>query len=132
MLRLLTGETRLCDGVSRREALRVGSLALFGGMTLPAFLRAAEAQRSRINGTAKSVILVNLFGGPPHMDMFDLKPAAPANVRGEFQPIDTSFPGVQICELLPETARLMDRVSLIRTYSHQYNSHNPYNVLTGF
>jgi hypothetical protein len=76
--------------------------------------------------------LLNLFGGPPHQDMFDMKPQAPENVRGEFTPIDTSVPGLQICELLPEIAKVMDRASLIRTYSHKYNSHNPYNVLTGF
>src|SRR5262249_2762061 len=114
MLRVLAGERRLCDGVSRREALCVAGLSLFGGLTLPARLRAEEAQATKRAGTAKSVILLNLFGGPPHQDMFDLKPEAPSNVRGEFNPISTSVPGLQICELLPETARLMDRVSLIR------------------
>src|SRR5579872_480878 len=64
--------------------------------------------------------------------MFDMKPAAPEQVRGEFKPIDTSVPGLSICELLPLTARIMDRTALIRTYSHRYNSHNPYNVYTGF
>ncbi len=78
------------------------------------------------------MILLNLFGGPSHIDMFDPKPLAPANVRGEFSPIATSIPGVQICELLPMTARALDRATLIRTHSHPYNSHNPYNVLTGF
>ena len=135
MLRILGQPKQSCDGISRREAIRVGGLSLFGSATLPNLLRSAQAaggSLGRLAGPAKSVILLNLFGGPPHMDMFDPKPAAPDNVRGEFQAIDTNLPGVQVCELLPETARIMDRASLIRTYSHQYNSHNPYNVLTGF
>jgi hypothetical protein len=130
MLRILGRPTHACDGISRRDLLSVGGLSLFG-MGLPQWLAARETSTPQ-PGSAKSVILLNLFGGPPHMDMFDLKPHAPANVRGEFQPIDTALPGVQICELLPQTARIMDRTTLIRTYSHRYNSHNPYNVLTGF
>ena len=81
---------------------------------------------------ARSVVLFNLFGGPSHLDMFDLKPGAPAEIRGEFRPIETSLPGVQICEHLPQIAKLMHRSTLIRTLSHGYNSHNPYAVLTGF
>lgn len=128
MLRLF-GQATTFDGLTRRELLRVGGLSLFGGLTLPQFLAAGEAHPA---AKAKSVILLNLFGGPPHQDMFDLKPDAPANVRGEFKPIATSVPGTQVCELLPNIAKLMDRATLIRTYSHKYNSHNPYNVLTGF
>ena len=138
MLRIL-GHTRSgCDRVARREALTVGGLSLFGGLTLPNLLRASEhsavpsAMPQIPSGPARSVILINLFGGPPHQDMFDLKPDAPDQVRSEFSPIDTVVPGLQICELLPETAKIMDRATLIRTYSHKYNSHNPYNVLTGF
>ncbi|MEX1229655.1 MAG: DUF1501 domain-containing protein [Planctomycetaceae bacterium] len=136
MLRIFGHATAACDGINRREALTAGGLSLFGGLTLPRLLR-AQQQSASANGPhhpakAKSVILVNLFGGPPHMDMFDLKPQAPDNVRGEFHPISTSIPGVQIGELLPQVSQLMDRATLIRTYSHKYNSHNPYNVLTGF
>jgi hypothetical protein len=132
MLRILGRGTRPCDGVTRREALCVGGLSLFGGVTLPTLLAAQEAKPALIPGSAKSVVLLNLFGGPPHMDMFDMKPAAPEQVRGEFKPITTSVPGLSICELLPLTAQVMDRTTLIRTYSHHYNSHNPYNVYTGF
>lgn len=138
MLRILGNVRSGCDRVSRRDAITVGGLSLFGGATLPNVLRASEhaaapgAAPRLPSGPAKSVILVNLFGGPPHQDMFDLKPNAPEKVRGEFSPIHTSVPGLQICELLPETAKIMDRATLIRTYSHKYNSHNPYNVLTGF
>ena len=78
------------------------------------------------------MILLDLFGGPSHIDTFDLKPAAPAEIRGEFKPIATSLPGVQICEHLPQLARRMDRFCLVRSVSHRYNSHNPYSVMTGF
>ncbi len=132
MLRILGRGTKPCDGVTRREALCVGGLSLFGGLTLPNFLAAQEGTRPVRPGPTKSVVLLNLFGGPPHIDMFDMKPAAPEQVRGEFKPIATSMPGLSICELLPLTAQVMDRATLIRTYSHKYNSHNPYNVYTGF
>jgi hypothetical protein len=138
MLRILGHARSGCDRVSRREALTVGGLSLFGSLNLSNLLRASErpavssATPQLPSGPAKSVILVNLFGGPPHQDMFDLKPQAPEKVRGEFSPIDTVVPGLQICELLPNIAKIMDRATLIRTYSHKYNSHNPYNVLTGF
>ena len=138
MLRILGQRRNGCDRIARRDVITVGGLSLFGGVTLPNLLRASEyaavpSPSVRLpSGPTKSVILVNLFGGPPHQDMFDLKPDAPDKVRGEFSPISTSVPGLQICELLPETAKIMDRATLIRTYSHKYNSHNPYNVLTGF
>ena len=132
MLRVMGSGTKPCDGLTRREALRVGGLSLFSGMTLPRLLHARESGSGSRDGSAKSVILLNLLGGPPHQDLFDLKPDAPAEVRGEFSSIDTVTPGVRICELLPLTARVMDRCTLIRTYSHRYNSHNPYNVYTGF
>ena len=132
MLRVLGRARTPCDGRTRREVLQVGGLSLLGGVSLPTLLHAAGQAPGPRPVAAKSVILINLFGGPPHQDTFDLKPAAPKNVRGEFQPIASVIPGVQICELLPRTARMMDKLTLIRTYSHKYNSHNPYNVLTGF
>src|SRR5262245_54922389 len=121
--------TRLCDGVSRREAMRVGGLSLFSGLTLPQLLRARPAQRP---ARARSVVLFNLLGGPPHLDMVDLKPDAPAEIRGEFHPIPTSAPGVQICEHLPRLARWMHRACLVRTFSHPFNSHDPLPFLTGY
>src|SRR2546423_1857669 len=131
MLSVLGRAAKLCDGVNRREFLRVGGLSLFGGLTVPRFLRAREHGASR-RARAKSVILFNLLGGPSHMDMFDLKPLAPAEVRGEFRPIATSLPGLQICEHLPNIARMMHRASLIRTVSHSYNSHDPLPIMTGY
>src|SRR5262245_31602969 len=118
MLRILGRATKVCDGVSRREAIRVGGLSLFGGVTLSRFLQANEGRPRPFPGKAKSVVLLNLFGGPPHIDLFDLKPNAPDLVRGEFKPISTCIPGLQIGELLPLTAQVMDRCTLIRTYSH--------------
>lgn len=131
MLSILGHGSQLCDGLKRRELLRAGGLSLFG-LSLPRLLRAADRNTESRAARAKSVILFNLLGGPSHMDMFDMKPAAPAEVRGEFQPIDTSLPGLQICEHLPETAKLMHKACLIRTISHTYNSHDPLAIMTGF
>src|SRR3954468_6079560 len=131
MLSVLGRAAKLCDGVNRREFLRVGGLSLFGGLTVPQLLRAREQGGNR-RARARSVILFNLLGGPSHMDMFDLKPLAPAEVRGEFRPIATSVPGLQICEHLPRTARLMHKACLIRSVTHTYNAHNPLPVMTGF
>ena len=87
---------------NRRKLMQAGGLSLFG-LTTPGFLKAKEQSSKRHPGKAKSVILFNLLGGPSHMDMFDMKPQAPAEVRGEFKPIATSLPGLQICEHLPTT-----------------------------
>src|SRR5438105_3309803 len=132
MLRILHPGSTLCDGITRREALRVGGLSLFGSVTIPRLLEARARQARRPPGKAKSVLMFNLLGGPSHMDMVDLKPAAPAEIRGEFQPIATSVPGVRICEHLPRLARWMHRATLIRTFSHSFNSHDPLPFMTGY
>lgn len=131
MLSILGQGARLCDGVTRREALRVGGLSLFAGMSLPRLLEASAAPATR-PGRARSVILFNLLGGPSHMDMVDMKPDAPAEVRGEFRPIRSSLPGLDVCEHLPRTARWMHKSTVIRTVTHNYNAHNPLAMLTGF
>ncbi len=131
MLTLLGSPRRCCDGLSRRELMRVGALSLFGGLLQP-LPAPAITRNSRTSGKARSVILLDLFGGPSHLDTFDPKPAAPPEVRGEFSAIATSLPGVQVCEHLPRLARWLHRTCLIRTVSHGYNSHNPYAVMTGF
>src|SRR5688572_31064997 len=99
-----------CDGVSRRNFLKIGALGM-GGLTLPQLLR-AEAQSGTRKGH-KAVIMIFLPGGPSHQDMFDLKPEAPSEFRGEFRPIDTNVPGIQICEHLPKIARRMDKCAII-------------------
>ena len=131
MLRLLGPGGMSCDGMSRRDVLHVGALATLGGATLAGPV-VSQAQAATSPGKIKSVILIDLFGGPSHIDMFDPKPLAPSEVRGEFGVISTTVPGYQICEHLPKLADWMDRVTLIRTLSHGYNSHNPYAVMTGY
>ncbi len=132
MLSIL-GDTGLRKGgIRRRQLMQVGGLSLFGGMNLPRLLHAADASRTKPNGPAKSVILFNLLGGPSQLDMFDMKPHAPLEIRGEFAPISTSVPGVQICEHMPNIARIMHKLALIRTVTHNYNSHNPLPVMTGW
>ncbi len=102
MLTLSGSSHRYCDGISRRSFLQIGSLAV-GGLTLPNLLRAE--QRSGSQKSRRSVIMVYLSGGLAHQDTFDLKPNAPNEVRGEFKPISTNVPGIQIGELLPRLAR---------------------------
>src|SRR5690349_14229044 len=110
MLRLLGPPSRLCDGLTRRELLTAGALSLLAPSLLP-----ASAPKG---GTAKAVILLDLFGGPSHVDSFDPKPDAPAEVRGEFSTIATALPGVRFTEHVPKLARMADRFCLIRTVSH--------------
>ena len=98
MLTILGQKSRFCDGISRRNFLKIGGLGL-GGLSLPQLLR-AETQ-SGIRKSHKAVIMIFLPGGPSHQDMFDLKMDAPAEIRGPFKPIRTSVPGIQISEHLP-------------------------------
>ncbi|MEO2023623.1 MAG: DUF1501 domain-containing protein [Pirellulaceae bacterium] len=119
---------RFCDGVTRRSFLKLGGLAM-GGISLPQLLE-AEAQAG-IGSSHKSVIMVFLSGGPPHQDMFDLKPDAPAEIRGEFKPISTAVPGIQIGELLPQLAKRMDRLAIIRSLVGSIGHHAAFQCLTG-
>jgi hypothetical protein len=115
--------------IHRRDALRIGSAGLLG-LSLPALLR-AEEQRRQASGRkapaarAKNVIFYWCQGGPPHQDMWDMKPDAPEEVRGEFKPIDTVIPGYQVCELMPELAKLVDRLTILRGVNHHIPDHNP-------
>ena len=123
MLHLLTRGVRHCDGLTRRELLRVGAIGL-GGLTLPRLLRLqAAAAEGRRKATAKSVIFLFLSGGPSQLDMWDLKPDAPEEVRGTFQPIATSVTGVQISEHLPRTARHADKYAILRAVHHTSANH---------
>ena len=118
---------RYCDGLSRRSFLRLGGLAV-GGLSLADLLR-AEAATGK---SQKAVIMVYLSGGLAHQDSFDLKPAAPAEVRGEFNPIATSVPGIEICELLPKTAASMDKLALVRSIVGLRDEHSSFQTLTGY
>ena len=114
---------RFCDRQSRRRMLQIGALSAFG-LSLPKLLQAEQsgfthpAARSR-----KSVILVWMHGGPSQLDMYDMKPQAPAEYRGPFRPIASSLPGLDVCELLPEHARIMQHCSIIRSFSHGNGDH---------
>ena len=114
-----------CDQLSRRNFLTIGGFAL-GGLALPSVLRANPGDRSH-----KAIINVYLPGGPSHMDMWDLKPNAPREIRGEFNPIQTSVPGIQICELFPTIARMMDKFVIVRSLSDSDGRHDAYQCMTG-
>jgi hypothetical protein len=120
---------RHCDGITRREMLRVGALGL-GGLTLAELLR-REVEASSKPARSKSVIYIVLDGGPSHIDMWDLKPAAPIEYRGPFQPIATKLPGVQICEHMPRQAADMDQIALIRGIRSVENDHFLSEVYSG-
>ncbi|HSI14725.1 MAG TPA: DUF1501 domain-containing protein [Chthoniobacter sp.] len=119
---------RFCDGVSRRDFLRIGGLAL-GGLSLPQILRAEAG--SGVGRSHKAVIMIFLPGGPSHQDIFDLKMDAPSEIRGEFRPIGTNVPGIQITEHLPLLAGMMDKCTLIRSMSDCDGRHDAFQCLTG-
>src|SRR3954470_22332833 len=121
MLSLSGRPSRLCSGPSRREFLRVGGLAV-GGLSLPHLLGAGGGRERR--KAPKSCILIFMDGGPSHLELWDLKPDAPAEVRGEFKPIKSSVPGVTVGELLPLTARVMHHLAQVRSVAHGVNDHN--------
>jgi uncharacterized protein (DUF1501 family) len=123
-----TPPTRKCPGIPRRTFLQLGGLAL-GGLALPQLLRAEEPSGART--PQKSVIMVFLPGGPPHQDMVDLKPDAPAHIRGEFNPIRTNVPGLNICEHLPRLARMMDKFVVIRSLVGSDGFHVSHQCVTG-
>jgi len=127
-----SSRSRYCDGISRRQFLQIGALGC-GGLTLADLCR----QRAQ-GGTAgerkhKAVIMIVLHGGPSHIDTYDLKPNAPAEVRGEFQPIRTTVPGLDICELLPLQAKLADKLAIVRNLQFKQDvGHFLPEPLTGF
>jgi hypothetical protein len=120
--------SRFCDGVSRRNFLKIGALGL-GGLALPQLLQ-AESQMG-IRRSHKAVIMIFLPGGPSHQDIFDLKMDAPKEIRGEFKPISTKVPGIQICEHLPKIAQLTDKTTIIRSMVGALDDHNAFQCLTG-
>src|SRR3982750_2576241 len=132
VLTIFGGRSRFCDGVSRRNFIKVGALGL-GGLALPQLLRAeataGAGSASRKSG--KSVIMIYLPGGPPHVDTFDLKPDAPSEIRGEFRPIRTNVPGIEICEHLPRLARIADKLAIVRSISDAVDDHSDFMCMTG-
>ena len=112
--------SRQCDGMTRRDWLRIGALGV-GALTLPNLLRLEGSERRRAR--ARSVIVLFLSGGPSHLDMWDLKPNAPEEIRGTFRPAATRSTGVQICEHMPRTAAVMDKCAIIRSMQHANGNH---------
>src|SRR2546423_8112068 len=122
---------------SRRHLLKVGGLGMLG-LTLPKLLRAEAAPRSKAGrnvpkAKAKSIIFLYQFGGPSHLDMFDMKPDAPDGIRGPYKPMGSKADCIQVCERMPKVAEIMDKVTLIRSMHHTMKNHNSasYYALTG-
>ena len=143
MLQVLGGPKRLCHGVTRRDLLSVGGLSLLG-VGLPALPQtalagmpaesAAESSAESLLpcfGRAKNVILLYLFGGPSHLETLDMKPQAPVEIRGQLQTIESSLPGLHLCEHLPNMAKVMDRVTVVRSLNHPWNFHGMQYATTG-
>ena len=125
----IAGPSRLfCDGVSRRNFIKIGALGM-GGLALPQLLQAEAA--SGLRRSQKAVIMIYLPGGPPHQDTFDLKLDAPSEIRGEFRPIPTNVPGIQICEHLPRIAGITDKLTIIRSISDAVDDHSDFMCMTG-
>src|SRR5947208_3156287 len=119
---------RRAGGLSRRQFLSAGAIG--GGLTLARLLQAEQA--AGVRSSHKAVINIHLDGGPPQMDMIDLKPSAPAEIRGEFSPIPTKIPGVQICELLPKLAAAADKLVFIRSLVGAASAHDAFQCQSGF
>ncbi|MFO0903572.1 MAG: DUF1501 domain-containing protein [Pirellulales bacterium] len=123
------GSGRFCDGVSRRRFLQVGALGV-GGLTLADLYRAEAAAGTTTSH--KAVINIHLAGGPSHQDMFDLKPEAPVEFRGEFSPIKTNVSGIEICEHMPLLAAMADKYAVLRSLVGMYDDHSNFHTQTGF
>jgi len=128
MLTILGNRLSMCDNVSRRSFLHIGGLAL-GGLSMPQLLQAEQA--SGVGSNNKGIIMIFLPGGPPHQDMWDIKTDAPSEIRGEFQPIATNVPGIEICEQFPRLAAMADKLTFIRTIVGSSAGHASFQCLTG-
>ncbi len=131
MITILGSPKRCCDGLTRRQALQAGALALLGGMNLPNLLAAEDQRPRRHSRRAKSVIMLYLLGGAATQDMIDLKPNAPREVGGQFRPIASNVSGIHICEHLPRMSRWMHKTALVRSLNHKAGCHNTLPSYTG-
>src|SRR5213080_3325092 len=122
---------RLCDGISRRDFLKVGALGV-GGLTLADLLRLKAHGATDAGTSRKAIIMVYLNGGPSHVDLYDLKPDAPVEYRGEFKPIKTNVPGMDICELMPLQAKIADKLAIIRNMKFEQQGHTGPELYSGF
>jgi hypothetical protein len=128
MLTIYGKSSRFCDGISRRNFLKIGALGM-GGLALPQLLRVEANTGRRLS--QKSIIMIYLPGGPPHQDTFDIKLDAPSEIRGEFRPIPTNVPGIQICEHLPKLAKIMDKLIVLRSVVGAVDEHSDFQCFTG-
>jgi uncharacterized protein (DUF1501 family) len=131
MLTIHGAKQRLCDGLSRRAFLKVGALSV-GGLTLADLLRLRAGGATAAGAPGKAVIMIYLNGGPSHVDLYDMKPDAPVEYRGEFRPIRTNVPGMDICELMPLQAKIADRFAIVRNMQFTQQGHTPPELFTGF
>src|SRR4051812_36212537 len=131
MLTIPGARQQLCDGLSRRDFLRVGTLGV-GGLTLAQLLQLRAQGAVQARSSAKAIIMVYLNGGPSHMDMYDLKPEAPVEYRGEFKPIHTNVPGMDVCEHLPRHATIADKLVVVRNMRFQQEGHTAPELYSGF
>src|SRR5262245_40620579 len=133
MLRILGSAKTLCDRVTRRDLLRVGGLGTLSltGLARGRALHADSSDAPASFGRAKRVIVLYLYGAAAQHELWDMKPEAPAEIRGIFQPIETVVPGIKVCEHLPNLARVADRCTFIRSMTHPYNIHSAAYTLTG-
>src|SRR5262245_55935663 len=130
-LTILGSTQRTARGIARRRLLQVGGLSLLGG-ALGQTLQAAESSSNHPAARAKNVVLIYLQEGPPTQDMFDMKPNAPGGVGGEFKPVSSSVPGLQVCEHLPLTANWMHKSAVLRSVYHNGGCHKNLPMYTGF
>ncbi|WP_149499776.1 DUF1501 domain-containing protein [Roseiconus lacunae] len=131
MLTIKGPASRYCDGRNRRSFLKIGALSFgSGGLTLADLYRAEAANAT--DRKHKSVINIFLAGGPPHQDMWEIKTDAPSEIRGEFRPINTNVPGIQICEVFPKLASMMDKAAVIRSVVGCRGGHDAIQCLTGW
>ncbi len=133
MLRILGSTKRFCDGIHRRDALWAGGLSLFG-LGLADYLRASadpKGDMGRQFGKAKACILLYLYGSPSQLELADMKPNAPVEIRGELKPIRSSLPGCDVCELLPHTSKIMHHITVLRSLTHKYPIHGVAYATTG-
>ncbi len=129
MLRVIDQNVQHCDGMHRRAFLQAGA-AGFCGITLANLLQAEAV--AGVGSSTRSLINIHLDGGPPHLDTIDMKMSAPSEIRGEFFPIQTSLPGLQICELLPKVASIADRFAFIRSLTGSAGRHDAFQCQSGF
>src|SRR5438876_10533620 len=132
MLTLWGKKQSFCDGINRRNFLKIGAFG--AGLTLVDMLRVRglATQTGQAAPANKAAVMIFLPGGPPHLDTYDLKPDAPSEFRGEFRPIKTNVPGIHICEHFPLQAKMFDKLAVVRSVVSPADEHNDAAVMTGY